>query len=32
MIDGGPRDVYKPHLRPRIEQVRDARGLAENDR
>ena len=31
LIDGGPRDVYKPHLRPRIEQVRDARGLSEND-
>ena len=31
LIDGGPRDVYKPHLRPRIEQIRDARGLSEND-
>jgi hypothetical protein len=27
MIDGGPRGVYGPHLRPRIEQIREARGL-----
>src|SRR5829696_2098685 len=27
MIDGGPRSVYGPHLRPRIEQIREARGL-----
>jgi hypothetical protein len=28
MIDGGPRGVYGPHLRPRIEQLRAARELA----
>jgi hypothetical protein len=28
MIDGGPKGVYGPHLRPRIEQLRKARGLA----
>lgn len=27
MIDGGPNDTFKPHLRPRIETIRDARGL-----
>lgn len=27
MIDGGPSNVYKPHLRPRIEQIREARAL-----
>jgi beta-lactamase superfamily II metal-dependent hydrolase len=27
MIDGGPSNVYKPHLRPRIEQIRKARQL-----
>ena len=27
MIDGGPSKVYAPHLRPRIEQIREARGL-----
>jgi hypothetical protein len=31
MIDGGPSDVYKPNLRPRIEQLRDDRGLDDND-
>ena len=25
LIDGGPADVYQPHLRPRLEQIRDAR-------
>jgi hypothetical protein len=25
MIDGGPRGVYGPHLRPRLEQIRKAR-------
>jgi hypothetical protein len=29
LIDGGPSNVYKPHLRPRIEQVRKARALDE---
>lgn len=27
MIDGGPRGVYAPHLKPRIEQIRKDRGL-----
>jgi hypothetical protein len=27
MIDGGPRDVYAPHLKPRLQQIRAARGL-----
>jgi beta-lactamase superfamily II metal-dependent hydrolase len=31
MIDGGPKNVYKPHLKPRIAQIRKARGLAKND-
>jgi hypothetical protein len=31
MIDGGPRGVYGPHLTPRIEQIREARGLAKNE-
>jgi hypothetical protein len=31
MIDGGPRGVYEPHLRPRLEELREARGLSEND-
>ena len=30
MIDGGPSRVYKPHLRPRIAQIRAARGLDDN--
>ena len=30
MIDGGPSKVYKPHLRPRIAQIRAARGLDDN--
>ncbi|HJQ56859.1 MAG TPA: hypothetical protein VJ890_08125 [Vineibacter sp.] len=30
MIDGGPRGVYAPHLKPRIEQIRKARRLADN--
>jgi len=25
MVDGGPSDVYVPHLRPRLEQIRKAR-------
>jgi hypothetical protein len=31
LIDGGPSNVYKPHLKPRLEQVRKARGLDEED-
>jgi hypothetical protein len=27
MIDGGPKSVYAPHLRPRIEAIKKARGL-----
>src|SRR5262245_62471806 len=27
IIDGGPRQVYAPHLKPRIEQIRKARHL-----
>lgn len=28
LIDGGPSNVYKPHLRPRLAEIREARGLA----
>ncbi|HVQ14471.1 MAG TPA: hypothetical protein VMS40_12810 [Vicinamibacterales bacterium] len=31
MIDGGPSEVYKPHLRPRIEKLRADRGLDDHD-
>lgn len=31
MIDGGPRAVYGPHLKPRIAEIRAARGLAKAD-
>lgn len=31
MIDGGPSSVYGPHLKPRIDEIRDARGLGKND-
>jgi hypothetical protein len=31
MIDGGPRGVYEPHLKPRLEQIRAARGLAREE-
>ncbi|HKY05430.1 MAG TPA: hypothetical protein VJQ56_11095 [Blastocatellia bacterium] len=27
MIDGGPSGVYGPHLKPRLDQIRQARGL-----
>jgi beta-lactamase superfamily II metal-dependent hydrolase len=27
LIDGGPSNVYKPHLRPRLAELRKARGL-----
>jgi hypothetical protein len=27
LIDGGPKTVYKPFLRPRLKQLRDERGL-----
>ena len=31
LIDGGPSDVYKPHLEPRIQEIRKKRKLADND-
>jgi beta-lactamase superfamily II metal-dependent hydrolase len=31
MIDGGPKNVYKPYLRPRIDQIRTARKLDKQD-
>jgi hypothetical protein len=31
MIDGGPRRVYEPFLKPRIDQIRAARKLTKND-
>ena len=31
MIDGGPAGVYSPHLRPRLIEIREARGLATED-
>src|SRR5689334_20431509 len=27
IIDGGPRQVYGPHLKPRLDRIRTARGL-----
>jgi hypothetical protein len=30
MIDGGPRSVYAPHLKPRLQQIRTARKLTNN--
>ena len=29
MIDGGPKTVYSDHLRPRIERIREDRGLSD---
>ena len=31
MIDGGPKSVYKPHLKPRLMEIRKARGLGQNE-
>jgi hypothetical protein len=31
LIDGGPSDVYKPHLEPRIQEIRKKRKLADVD-
>lgn len=31
LIDGGPSDVYRPHLKPRLALVHEARGLEEED-
>ena len=30
LIDAGPSQVYKPHLKPRLAQIRKSRGLADN--
>lgn len=30
LIDGGPSKVYQPHLKPRLAEIRAARGLSEN--
>jgi hypothetical protein len=27
LIDGGPPNVYKPHLKPRLDEIREMRGL-----
>lgn len=31
MIDGGPRSVYGPHLKPRLQRVRESRGLDDQE-
>jgi hypothetical protein len=31
VIDGGPRGVYAPHLKPRLQQIRAARGLSREE-
>jgi beta-lactamase superfamily II metal-dependent hydrolase len=31
LIDGGPTQVYKPQLKPRLAQIRQARGLQDED-
>jgi hypothetical protein len=31
VIDGGPAQVYEPHLKPRLSAIRDARGIASSD-
>lgn len=31
VIDGGPSNVYSPHLKPRLASIRKARGLAAGD-
>ena len=31
IIDGGPKSVYQPHLKPRLEQIRSARGLSNQE-
>ena len=30
LIDGGPANVYEPHLKPRLAEIRKARGLVAN--
>ena len=31
LIDGGPANVYKPHLKPRLAEIRKMRGLAPDE-
>lgn len=31
LIDGGPSQVYKPHLKPRLAQIKKARGLGNDE-
>jgi hypothetical protein len=31
MIDGGPRGVYAPYLKPRLKKIREARGLEKKE-
>jgi beta-lactamase superfamily II metal-dependent hydrolase len=31
LIDGGPKSVYQPYLKPRLRQIKAARGLAEQE-
>jgi hypothetical protein len=31
LIDGGPSNVYKPHLKPRLLKIHESRGLQEED-
>jgi hypothetical protein len=31
MIDGGPKAVYSPHLKPRLMKIREAREIKKND-
>lgn len=31
MIDGGPKNVYQPHLRPRLQEIKAAHGLTEQE-
>ena len=31
MIDGGPKNVYQPHLKPRLQEIKAARGLTEQE-
>jgi beta-lactamase superfamily II metal-dependent hydrolase len=31
LIDGGPSNVYKPHLKPRLLKIHEGRGLEEED-
>jgi hypothetical protein len=31
LIDGGPKNVYKPHLKPRLLEIRKKRGLEESE-